>query len=146
VTAQVELKIFKALIARLDAYVAASPIPVAIPNVDFDPTKLTSAQPGYLRPSMLPAASQDFAVSNNGSIICLGLMQVDVFWRNNQGLVKPLGRAADLMDFFKKGTRLVFQGVRVHVLKPPFYAAPMQEPGWIQIPVSIPYTAYASNA
>lgn len=129
-----DTKIFEALTARLATLVTG--LPVAWPNVDFKP-----GQGGYLKPSWLPADTVMSAVAQ-GTHQARGVFQVSVYWPEDDGLTAPLEVAGAVAAHFAKGTKLDRQGVRVRVENPPSVAAALQETGWLQVPVTVPYRAF----
>lgn len=135
----IETKVFRALTDRLDAFVIANPIAVAYPARDFSPP----AETPYLRISWLPARTDPVAIKRTNEYS--GIFQVDVFWPDNKGLIKPLEFAALLVAHYVRGTTLFREGIKVRVHRPPSVAPAMQEPGWVQVPVSIPYQAFVRS-
>ena len=131
-----ETQIFRAFTAAIDTFVAENPIDLAYPNALYTP----GAGP-YLRPWMLPAPTSafDYRATNEYR----GVMQIDVFWPAGLGLVAPLEMAAALIAFFPRGSQLAGDDLTVSINEPPYLGPALQEPGWIQIPVSIRFRALA---
>lgn len=135
-TVGLETKIFRALTDRLDALVATLKIPVAYPGAGFKP--ITGKE--YLRPWLLPAPTDPLTLAHSNQYS--GILQVDVFWPEGQGIIKPMEKASAIIAHFPKGIRLYHEGVKVVVSGPPFIARALQEPGWLQLPINIPYAAF----
>lgn len=135
----VETRIAEALFARLASLVLSPAVPVAWPGRDF------RASGAYLRPSFLPAATAAFSVRPDGTNEHRGLLQVDVFWPEDKGLTEPMERASEVIAHFKRGTTMYREGVKVRVVRPPYPSPALQEPGWLQVTVSIPYLAFVAN-
>jgi hypothetical protein len=135
----IETKIFGALAARLDAFVSAYPIDVAYPNINFMPRPRMP----YLRPWMLPAPTISASLIAPGSMDFKGIFQIDVFWPAGQGLIQALEKSAAIIAHFAT-TRLIYQdGFAVQINEAPYASPAMQEPGWVHIPVSIRFRAFA---
>lgn len=138
-----EVAVNKALLDRLIAYAVSPAITVALPEVAFDaPTAAPDVR--WLRATFLPAPSFALGVGT-ASNQHYGILQVDVFYNEGQGEY-PAGRiAADIIAWFKRGTKLAQDGFGVHIYKHPYRSRFMKDPPWIIIPVSIPYIAFAPN-
>ena len=137
----VNTKIWIALMAQLAAYVAAHPIAVAYPGITFIPT---SGNP-YLRLTFLRAAASAFDLQNTTDY--RGVFQVDVFWPAQQGELAALEAAESIINrAFPRSSVFIKEGVRVMLNEPPYCGPVMQEPPWIQIPVTIPYRALVNEA
>jgi hypothetical protein len=133
----VETRIYEALAAQLAALALTPAMPIAWPNVDFKPPAT-----GYLRASFLPAATGAFARSGTGSNEHRGIFQIDVFWPENKGETEPSNKAAAIIAHFKRGTVLSREGATIRIDDPPYRGPSLQEPGFLQIPVSVPYHAF----
>jgi len=135
----IETKIFRALTDRLTTFVNSDKIAVAYPNVSYKPVEGTP----YLRPNLIPAPTD--ALTLDGSSRYDGILQVDVFWPEGQGIIKPMEKASAIIAHFPKQVKLFHEGVRVVVNGPPYIARALQEPGWLQLPINIPYTAFVRS-
>lgn len=122
---------------RLAAFAAAqSPaLTVAWPNINFD----TPASGGYLRPTFLPAQTFSFGLASGSSNQYRGIFQVDVFWPENDGLPNALEVADAVKDWFPKFSTFTRNGLLVKISEAPWLSGLLQEPKWIQVPVSVPY-------
>jgi hypothetical protein len=135
----IETKIFRALTDRLDAFIIANPIAVAYPGRGFTPTQETP----YLRVSWLPARTEPVSIKTTNDYT--GLLQISVFWPDSKGIVQAVGKASEIIAHFRRTTFLYREGVRVKIHRPPYAAPAMQEPGWVQIPVDVPYQAFVRS-
>jgi hypothetical protein len=135
--ASLDLTIFQALAARLDEYVAASPIAVAYPNLPFTPV---STLP-WLRPWPLPALATAALYRPTGNQYA-GIWQVDVFWPVGQGLPQALAQAGALCGWYARGSKFMRGGITVRIEDPPYAGPAMQEPDWLHVPVTIRYKVF----
>jgi hypothetical protein len=135
----IETRILEALNAQLAALVLSPVVPIAWQNKSFTPSG------AYLRPWLLPVRTDALTVSVLGSNDYAGLYQVDVFWPSGSGLTDPMERASAIAAHFKRGTRISREGITVRIDDPPWPGPALQEPNWIQVPVSVPYRAFVPN-
>jgi hypothetical protein len=70
-----------------------------------------------------------------------GLLQINVVWPKNKGIVAPYAVAAQVMTHFAKGTILTSGAARVKVSAEPWTNQPDPEDSETRIPVLIPWTA-----
>lgn len=136
-TTGIETKIFRALTGKLDAYTTGNAIDVAYPGRTYTPREDTP----WIRPTLLWATTDAVDLSgdtNNYS----GIFQVDLFWPEQRGMVRVLERASAIVAHFQRPQKLFHEGVRVEINLPPYLAPASQEPGWIQVPVSIPFRSF----
>jgi hypothetical protein len=133
VSVGIETKIFRALTDHLDSFLVADKTAVAYPGSQFVPVP---SKP-FLRPALLlnPTLAFDLVRTN----VYSGIFQISVFWPEQQGLVAPLEKASAVAAHFQRGYRLVREGIRVDIVNPPSVGSALQEPGWLQMPVSIPF-------
>lgn len=130
-----EMLINEAFMNRIELF----GLEVAWPATYYAPK---SDQP-YLRPTMLFGASVIPTVGDNDTAQYFGVFIVDIFWPENDGLKVQLEKAMSLMDFFKKGTDLSTDEVKLRVQNKPYLSSTQQEPGWSMLPVNIPWRAFA---
>lgn len=127
-----------ALTARLQSL---SGLPsVAWENVSFTPT----AGSMYLKPSFLPGEPIQAELGTNGQNMHTGLYQISVFAPAGAGVASVNTMVNTICDHFKRMTDLTYGGVTVRLIKA-FPSPMMQETGWIQIPITVMWRAYASN-
>jgi hypothetical protein len=134
---QTDAIIEEALNAHLVSF--AGTMAIAWPNLSFDPKGKE-----YLRPTLLPAETEQVTLGSGGEDRHTGIYQVDVFWPAEKFGILARRKASDLASFFKY-QRLTRSGLLVRVHRPPSTNPARQETGWYQIPVSIPYQCDASN-
>lgn len=141
-----ETKIMEALMDHLSDLTLDPTMSVSWPGLNFTPPRDNAGKPkGYLKASFLPAETVPFAVRHRGTNDHRGVFQVDVFWPENQGETTPSDTAAAIIDHFKRGTKLYREGVKVEVIRPPYRSPALQEPGYLQIPVNIPYVVFTAS-
>jgi hypothetical protein len=140
-----EVAIESALINRLVAFCASPAIPLALPNIDDFTPPVMSPSSYYLEAHFLPADSFALGVDYGADIQHYGIFQVSVFHGLGAGEYAPARIAANVIAYFKRGTRLTKDGFVVDVFKAPFRGRMQKEPDRVMIPVSIPYIAFAPN-
>ena len=78
--------------------------------------------------------------------IRMGLLQLDVYWPKNQGVIEAYELAGALVRHFPRGPNVIKGTTTVWVLgrnpQAPYVASPIQEPDWLHLPVVIPWTHY----
>jgi len=132
----VETSIFSALGDRLQQLVLSPAVPISWPNLSFTP------RGAYLRPYPLPARTESMGVSYQSPNDYRGIYQVDVFWPVNQNPISAYECASAIIAHFKKGTKMVRDGISVWVEGPPWQSPPLEEPSWFHVPVNVPYRAF----
>jgi hypothetical protein len=100
----------------------------------------------YLRPWLLPAPTEAMTLSAAGPNDYRGIFQVSVFAAVDAGPTAPLETASAIAAHFKRGTRLTRDGINVWMDDPSWVGPMIQEPDVLQLPVSVPYRAFVSNA
>lgn len=110
--------------------------PIAYPNVDFKPPAAQDAL--WLVADHFPNNNRELVLSSDGTLY-LGFIQVSVYFRPNQGIVKALTEAEAVVDLFPKSTALGIARVEgVASIAPPVYD---ESVGFV--PVTIPYRGIA---
>lgn len=137
----VEANIFRALMEHLMTLVFTPALPIAAPNVVFPPAGQTKPD-NYLSVTFLPNRTDTLSIGN-GHQRHQGILQVSVFWKSGNGIVKPLDVADRIIKHFAKGTVLEGQGLKVKIGRKPWAAPPLQDAAYIQVPVSIEYVTFA---
>lgn len=133
-----ETRIFEALMERLSSLVLSPAVAVAWPDVDFEP-----AGRDYLAPSWMPAETTGFGVEDSTTEQHVGILQVSAFTaEDDRGLTSRLEQAGAVADHFPKGLVLQREGVVVRITDVPRIGAPLMEPGWYQLPVTIPWRSF----
>lgn len=136
--ATVEGNIAEALFRHFSALSLPSGVRVAYPGAAFTPTE---GQP-YVRLTFVPNTPVQSAISFDAEPIRLGLLQVSVFWPAGQGVIGAMDLAGLIRLHFKRGTKIDESGVLVWIINEPEIAAPIQEPTWLHVPVTIPWHVY----
>lgn len=114
-----------ALDARMAAFPSLGTSKIAWPNMPMEPQTAL-----YYAVSFLPATvSPELHGADHES----GIYQVSVFVPAGTGLGAALVKAQAIADHFKRQN---LSGISCGV---PTIAPPIQEPAWLQIPVSIPF-------
>ena len=129
-----------ALEAMLNTWAKAQtpPIPIAWQNATFTPP----AQARYLRAFLLPAETQDLAVSCDIHVY-IGILQVSACFPEGKGSTDADTVVDSLIAEFPQGLIVPKLGMNVMILKTPYAAPAMAEPGLYVVPVSIRYRATA---
>lgn len=139
--------ILEALLAAVDDVTLTPAIAatnIQRPGVPF--TAPTAAP--WLRVTWLPASTRGPFLTGTGGEY-RGLLQIDVFAPVTPGSPATYGAtpatelAGQIAAAFYKDRVLTRSSLSVRILKPASVGRAMEEPGWIQVPVSIPYVAYA---
>lgn len=135
-TTGLEVKIFRALTDRLDAFAAARVLTVAKPGLAFSPGGAT-----YLRAFQLPGSTDAMDVA--GVVEDQrGTFQVNIVSPEGAGLVAAFELAAALKAWFAPGTALSHQGMAFSIQTPPHIGPALEEPGWTVVPVSIRWRVF----
>jgi hypothetical protein len=108
------------------------------PNVRFTPVAGTP----YLRASFLPNIADRSGISFDSYQDHQGLLQVSVFWPSGRGLIQPMQIASQVVAHFPPGTEIIRNGLVVRIDQPGTIAPPLQEPDWIQIPISVRWRCF----
>ncbi len=136
----VEASIFEGLAAHLSTLVLVPAMPVAFPNVNYEPDPA-----GYLSVSHIPTETNQIDLGDTGQNRFTGVFQVSVHWPRGQGEVKAQERAASVSAHFKRGTDISQDGLAIRIISPPNVAAAIYEDEFVQLPVSISYRVDAAN-
>ncbi|MDW9644466.1 hypothetical protein GOA77_09455 [Sinorhizobium meliloti] len=115
----VEEKIFRALIER----VRIMPLPagwtvaanIAFPGVAFTPT----ASKPFLSIEVHFNRSIETDISMEMDPIRQGFMRANVMWPKGQGMFQAIDFAGKVRAFFRRGTRLTFEGTRTDINEDP---------------------------
>ncbi|MDP9809356.1 hypothetical protein J2W42_002204 [Rhizobium tibeticum] len=129
--------IFKALTDRLKTITPA--LQIAGPNVTF-PAAGQTLPTKYLAVSFLPNQTRQITMGDDPQQK-RGLLQVSLVVKAGVGILNALETVELVIDLFKNRT-LFAAGVRITISSEPWAASPLQEPGRVQIPISIPYSAF----
>jgi hypothetical protein len=131
--------ILAALLDHLAALALSPPLPVAQPGIAFLPSG-ESKPDNYLAATFLPNRTRQVTLGDDPQQK-RGLLQVSVYWKAGAGLIKPLDVSGLVIDHFNNKT-LFASGVKITISGEPWASGPIQEDDRVQIPVTIPYTAF----
>ena len=131
--------ILAALLDHLAALIFTPPLPVAQPGIAFPPPGEDKPD-NYLAVTFLPNRTRQVTLGDDPQQK-RGLLQVSVYWKAGAGLVKPLDASGLVIDHFNNKT-LFASGVKITISGEPWASGPIQEDDRVQIPVTIPYTAF----
>lgn len=144
----VEVAIESALLTCAQAFATAQALAISLPNVAFpgkNPDGSDKPMPdNYLRATFLPAPTANLSVGS-GSGRYYGIMQIDVFYKQNTGELAPGRIASAVISYFERGTVMTKDDFTVRINKRP-YRGPMivDGSGRVQIPVTIPFDCFAA--
>ena len=131
--------ILAALLDHLAALTFTPPLPVAQPGIAFPPSGEDKPD-NYLAVAFLPNRTRQVTLGDDPQQK-RGLLQVSVYWKAGAGLIKPLDAAGRVIDHFNNKT-LFASDVKITISGEPWASGPIQEDDRVQIPVTIPYTAF----
>lgn len=142
--------ILAALLDHLAVLTFSPALEIAMPGISFTPPVFDADGPDgkkgqpkpYLRVAFLPNQTRTITLADAAQQH-RGLLQVSVYWKSGAGLVKPLEAAGKIIDHFAKDTALHSSGVKIRIDRKPWAASPIQEDDRVQIPISIPFHAFA---
>lgn len=134
-----EALIADALLWHLSQIALSPPRPIAWPGVRFTPAVGTP----YLFAAHLPNMTTPTGLAFDAAREFRGLFQVSVFWPAGQGIVEPMELAGEVAAHFASGTRVERGGLVVEVNRPPEIAPPIEQPDWIQVPLTIRWRCVA---
>ena len=113
-------------------------IPIAFPGAEFpQPTG------AYVQVSLFPSPTAAATLTSHD--VQSGVMQASVFWPRGEGLISPMAVADAICARFARNTEIKGTAVVIHINRPPYTASILQEAGWMQLPVTIPWTAWVRN-
>ncbi|MDE1996778.1 MAG: DUF4128 domain-containing protein [Rhizobiaceae bacterium] len=131
--------ILAALLDHLATLAFSPALAIAQPGVGFPPTG--QAKPdNYLAGSFLPNRTRQVTLGDDPQQK-RGFLQVSVYWKAGAGLIKPLDASDMVIEHFNNKT-LLASDVKITISAEPWASSPIQEDDRVQIPVTIPYTAF----
>jgi len=131
----IDAEIYDAFAAAVTTFAGllSPPLPVAFPNVQFEPP---DSGP-WLEVSWFPNETQNYGIGNAGPSIHLGFGQIAVVARKGAGLAVPMDIAGAALAAFTKGTLLG----PARIYRKGWISSVVQEPDRVMIPVTLPYRA-----
>jgi hypothetical protein len=138
-----------ALLGHLDNVPISPAIPVARPNVHYEPS---IGQP-YLRASFMSVETVQPGLSDEDTERHRGILQISVFYPKGgapgveDGTVQPTRLAATVRQHFPRGLILDADGVRVDIgPAPSTVETEVPEDAWFHVPVTIHWQAFVRPA
>ena len=114
--------------------VAASGVPVAMPNIKLDPTGLDK----YYQIFIVPARKVSVGLSETDAQT--GFCQVSCFVKTDVGEIKAINMAETIITAFPRCTKLTDNSLKVEINQPSYYSQGLtNNNGWYMVPVTIPY-------
>ena len=129
----IEASVVSGLLAYLGSFPWSPTLRIANPNTGFTPGDKET----YLRATILPASPQPVGQDASNSRIHQGLLQVDVFYPNRDGEVKPAQIVDALADYLDFGTLIPAGDFWVEVSAPPERLTLYADPPWAIIPLRV---------
>jgi hypothetical protein len=136
-----EGRIAEALFTRLQALVLSPALPVAYPDKNFD----NPSTGMWLEAALFETPTTEIALGSNGSNSFTGFMQVTVVARENSGMIAAKDVAGQIINWFKRGTRMFTAGVKVEIVRPAYVSSTTRDEPYTRTPITIRYQAYASQ-
>lgn len=128
---------FTDISAALDAHCAELLLPTAWENSGFTPTEGVL----YIRPTILPASTDQAGCGEGGLDEHVGLYQVDIIAPALTGKGEAVIQADIVADKFRRGTSLIYNGVSL-ILSKASRGAGKRDGAWFVIPVTIQYQSF----
>lgn len=135
-----EAMILAALLDHLKTLVFSPVLPVAEPGIAF-PAIGNTKPDNYLAVYFLPNQTRQVTLGSDPQQK-RGLLQVSVFWKAGAGLIKPLDVAGAVVAHFANQRLTTGNGTVITVYADPWAASPIQEDDRVQIPVTVPWSAF----
>jgi hypothetical protein len=132
-----ETKIRAAFVTRLQTF-------PSLPSVAWENMSFTPGVVPYLAPFLLPVEPFQAELGVNGQNQHSGVYQISIYAPAGSGTSAINTLRDNLVDFFKRGTTMVYSDISVQVVKA--WPGPMlQETDWVHIPITIRYRVFAAN-
>jgi hypothetical protein len=127
-----------ALFSRVASLTLSPALPVAWPNVSYDPP-LT----GYIRVTHIPNIARRLFLGSSDPHQRMGLLQVDVFTPLNKGASAATEIAGKVAEHFACDLKMVSGDVTVRVSKAPDVNQAIADDAYWFVPTTVTYEAYA---
>tara|TARA_R110000851_G_scaffold40345_1_gene101792 strand:+ start:908 stop:1315 length:408 start_codon:yes stop_codon:yes gene_type:complete len=128
---------FTDISAALDARTNSLSLPTAWENVTFTPTTGTL----YIRPTLIPAYTEQAGLGLNGLDEHAGIYQIDIIASGSTGKGEATIKADAIADHFKRGLVLTYNGVNVRLSKTSRGVGKRDEAFFV-IPIFITYKVF----
>lgn len=135
----IETDIMAALFARVSSLALTPAMPVAWPNVAYTPP----ANQRYLRVQFVPNVANRIVIDSDGPHQHLGLLQLSVYGKKNNGEASVRADAAAIAAHFPCDLKLTSGDVTVRVTKRADVRDLIVEDAAVQIPVIISWECWA---
>ena len=134
----IEAKIVNALLLHMEALPLPLGVNVSYPGRNFTP----NTEKPYLRVQVFKGDPDQPRIRFGNEPIRRGFLQISVDWPEGQGIIEAIELAGCVRDHFARGTKIEQDGVSVQIIEEPRVAGEIQEPAWVQVPVTIPWVHF----
>lgn len=135
-----DIDIMGAMNYQLSQYLATNSVPVAYPNVAYEPIIGTK----YLKVDILPARTSQASIGIDSRSRHIGIYQIMVIVPKEQSFVQVKPLVDGLKEYFKMNTSIVYNGLSIRVTN--FQVDNyMDDDVWFYQPLSISYRADLEN-
>ncbi|QKV20537.1 DUF4128 domain-containing protein [Oricola thermophila] len=114
-------------------------LPIADPNIDFDPP----ADGRYLRATFVPNTTDRLFIQSTGLHRYTGLFMVDVFDKPGTGETRARDVAGQVAEHFPCDDRITEEGVTLRIITRPNVGPAIIEDQAIHVPVTVEFWAFA---
>lgn len=139
-----EVAITSAMFQRAQAFADSQSMTISFPNQTFKPPA-SGPQVKWLRATLLPNDSFALSINEAGPNQYYGILQLDVFYNQDEGLLAPMRIAAEAASYFKFGTTMTRDGFTVKVMDVPRVREGIRDDPWVMVAVRIPYRSLSVN-
>ncbi|ULJ73593.1 phage tail terminator-like protein [Rhizobium gallicum] len=111
----VEMKIYQALLVKMQAFAPPAGVTIVLPGVAFTPT----AQSRFVSVEVHFNRSIETDLSLEMDPIRQGFMRTNVMWPKGSAIVDGYNLAGQLREFFRRGTKLLRVNTQVRIDEDP---------------------------
>ncbi len=126
------------LLTRLQVIAAALGMPVALPDIAFNPADHPD---GYLVADHLPNAPAWEAMHGGGKVMDQGLSTLSAYLPKGQGVIRAANILGAIKAALPSGTALWADGVKIKITRDPWTAPPLLGDPFSQYPITIAWEA-----
>lgn len=119
--------------------IGSPPLPIAMPDVEFDPKADADSDGRYIEAGYFRNAPAFEGLSEG--VVDQGLLVVSVVWPKGQGVVRMNEVAQQVADHFPKGLQLRSGSTSVKINREPVIASPLAEGDKTIVAVSISWVS-----
>lgn len=134
----IQSSIETALFARVASLVLSPALPVAWPNLAYDPPTT-----GYLRVTHVPNVARRIFLNGSDPHQRLGLLQLDVFQPLNKSAATATELAGKVAEYFPCDLKMVSGAVTVRIAKAPDVAQAIADDAFWFVPVTCQYESFS---